>query len=128
VTVPAAIQANATVVRIIDGDTLECRVPILEVVFGIETARIRIRDINAREHNEPGGPEALANLIKLCPLRSPVVLHGLHPDRYDGRFDADVETPAISDLGAWLVAQQWAAHYPGSGPKLLPPWPRTVSS
>jgi hypothetical protein len=29
-TVPVATQANATIVRIIDGDTLECRVPILE--------------------------------------------------------------------------------------------------
>jgi endonuclease YncB( thermonuclease family) len=127
VTVPAPPVANATILRVIDGDTLQCRVPLLEALFGEQATPVRIRNINAREHLAPGGAEALANLITLCPVGAPVVLHELRPDRYAGRWDADVETMAISDLGAHLVAQQWAARYPGSGPKVLPPWPRTVA-
>lgn len=124
-TVPTPFVYNGTVVRVIDGDTI-----IVDVDWGMRRhdpeTPIRVLGINAREHDEPGGPEATANLTALLPVGTPVVLRTAKPDKYAPRWDAAIETPTIPDLASWLVTQQWAAPYSGSGEKRTPPWPRTV--
>ena len=128
-TVPAPFVFNATVVRVVDGDTVEMTIDrgMYDYAGSVEhPLPIRLFGINAREHNEPGGPEATAHLAAQLPVGTPVVLHTVKPDKYAPRWLAIVETATVPDLGAVLVAQQWAAPYTGSGTKNVPPWPRTV--
>lgn len=124
--VPTPYVYNAAIVRVIDADTI-----VVDVDWGMRRhdpeTPVRLLGINAREHNEPGGPEATANLAQLLPVGLPVVLHTAKPDKYAPRWDAIVETATMPDLSAYLVAQQWAAGpYYGSGVKPVPPWPRTI--
>lgn len=127
--VPAPYVYNAAVVAVHDGDTFSVTVDRGFFDFYGSPAHpipVRILGINAIELNQPGGREAQANLAALLPVGSPVVLTTARPDKYAPRWDAAVETPAIADLGAHLIATQWAAAYDGTGTKSVPPWPRTV--
>lgn len=116
---------NATVVRVIDGDTI-----VVDVDWGFRRhdpdTPVRLLGCNAAEHGTPGGDAATANLTALLPPGTPLVLRTAKPDKYAPRWDAIVETPTIPDLGAYLVSQQWAAPYNGDGPRPVPPWPRTI--
>lgn len=128
--VPTPYLYNATMVRVHDGDTIEVIVDRGFFDYLGSTAHpipIRILGINARELNEPGGPEAQANLAALLPVGSPVVLASSKPDKYAPRWDAAIQTPTIPDLATALIAGQWAAAWDGTGTKPVPPWPRTVA-
>lgn len=121
-TVPAPYVYNATVTRVIDGDTIEA-----DIDFGFRRhdvrTPVRILGINARELSDDGGPEARDNLAALLHPGAPVVLHTVKPDKYQPRWVAAIETPEIADLSAHLIATGWAAEYWGYGPKRVPDWP-----
>lgn len=107
----------ARVLQVHDGDTLEVVVTV------------RLADCNARELTQPGGVEARDNLRTLLPTGTRVVLSALAPDHYRHRLDAQVRigvAPYVIDVVEHLEAKQWVARYPGYGPKVNPPWPRTV--
>jgi micrococcal nuclease len=113
---------DAEVVRVIDGDTVELRVDL-----GFDSwhkGSFRIYGINAREHDAPGGAEAVENLRKLLPVGSIVGIHSIKPDKFGGRYDAIVTLKEGGVLADTLVEQSWAAPWDGKGTKPLPPWPR----
>ena len=129
-TVPAPFLFNAVVVYVHDGDTVYVVVDRGMYDYGGSTEHpvpVRLYGINARELGEPGGNEAADNLSGLLPPGTPVVLRTVKPDKFAPQWDAIIETTNVPDLGAVLVAQQWAAVYFGSGVKQVPPWPRTVT-
>lgn len=128
-TVPAPFVFNAKVHHVHDGDTIYVVVDMGMFHYAgsaDDPVPIRVYGINARELDEPGGPEAAENLAVLLPPDAPIVLTTVKPDKFAPRWDAHIETPAIPDLAAYLVDRQWAAPYFGSGTKPVPPWPRTV--
>lgn len=128
-TVPVPFIYNATVAAVHDGDTFSV---IVDRGFydylgnAAHPIPIRVLGINAIELSAPGGKEAAANLAALLPVGTAVVLTTAKPDKYAPRWDAAVETPTIPDLAAYLIENEWAAAYDGTGTKAVPPWPRTV--
>lgn len=110
-----------------DGDTGHVTVTLPDG----EWARwvIRVRGINARELDEPGGPEAHAALDARLPHGTPVVLAQVADDKYGGREDAALfylgPDGAVRDLATDLITDGWAAAWGGSGHRPVPPWPRT---
>ena len=79
-----AREPTYVVTKVIDGDTIE-----ITDAGGIRT-RVRFRDVDAPELDEPGGPEAKAELeARLLGKRVRVVPHAR--DRY-GRLIAEVST------------------------------------
>jgi endonuclease YncB( thermonuclease family) len=131
VTLAAPFVYNATVTRVIDGDTI-----VVDVDWGFRRhdvdVPVRLLGCNAIELSQPGGPEARDNLAALLPTGSPVLLLTAKPDKYAPRWDAHVTyltaTGAVHDLVADLIADGWAAAWNGTGPRPLPPWPRTDQS
>lgn len=125
--VPAPYQYNATVIRIVDGDTIEAVIDRgMYDYTGTPTKPIpvRVAGINAIEYEDPGGKEACDNLAMLIPPGTRIVLHTVKPDKYAPRWDARIETPTIPDLTTHLTATGWAAPWTGYGRKPIPPWPR----
>lgn len=130
-TLAAPYIYNATVLRVIDGDTVE-----VDVTFGFYLRHaptpIRLLGCNARELSEPGGKEARANLAALLPAGSRVLLQTAKPDKYAPRWDAQVTylnaAGVVRDLVTDLAADGWVALWDGSGVRPVPPWPRPVPS
>lgn len=88
---------------------------------------LRLYGVNARELKTPGGIEARDNLARLIPVGTELQIDCLDWDAWNGRIDVLFLVPGIPDLNALLLAQQWVAGpYFGTGPKPVPPWPRTV--
>lgn len=125
---------NAQVVRVVDGDTVELDV---DLGFGVwkraiggagDECSFRLLGCNAREHDAPGGQEAIANLRTLLPVGATVTVTSVKNDKFGGRFDALITLPDGRDLTSLLVATQWAAAWNGRGAKPVPPWPRTLGS
>jgi endonuclease YncB( thermonuclease family) len=115
---------NATVVRVIDGDTV-----LLDVDCGfyvIIRQSCRLSGLNAIEHNKPGGPEATAHLLGMLPAGQPVVVRSAGVDKYAGRFEGVITLPDGRDVGAQMVADGYAAIWNGTGPRPTPPWPIPV--
>lgn len=124
---PTERPHNATVLEVIDGDTIRCDID-LDLRVWIRGYSIRLLGCNAWEHDTEAGRAAKANLAALLLPGSPVVLTLVKDDKYAGRFDARVILPDGTDLIAQLIAQQWLAPWNGLGPRPLPPWPRTVTA
>lgn len=118
---------GAVVVRVIDGDTV-----VLDVDLGfnlwLREESFRVLGCNAREHNAPGGQEAIANLRGILPVGTRVQLTSVKPDKFGGRYDALLTLPDGEDLTQLLVRTQWAAAWDGTGTKPVPPWPRTLGN
>lgn len=114
---------NATVQRVIDGDTV---VVNIDLGFGtwLHAQNMRLLGINAREKADQGGAEAKANLEEILPFGTAIVLTSVKADKYGGRYDALVTLPGGTDLSEYLVENGWAAAWTGNGRKPLPPWPR----
>lgn len=113
---------SATVVRVIDGDTLVVDLSLGWDIF--TTVPVRLAGLNAREHNVPGGPEATDHLREVLPIGTAVVLQSLARDKY-GRALSVVLGPR-GEVNASLIAEDWAAPWDGTGNKAdhVPPWPR----
>ena len=94
---------NATVVRVVDGDTL-----VLQFDLGFHiyhTARVRLLGVNCPERGTPGGTVA-TNVVKtFCPPGKPCTVTTIkdRTDKY-GRYIADVDVPGIGNLSAFLIA------------------------
>ena len=118
---------NATVLRVIDGDTLEVDVDHGFYVHQTPTP-VRLLGCNAAEHGTPGGDAATANLTALLPPGTPVLLSTAKPDKFAPRWDSAVGYRAadgtVHDLVSDLLAGNWVAAWNGQGTKPVPPWPR----
>jgi endonuclease YncB( thermonuclease family) len=88
---------------------------------------LRLYGCNAIELEDPGGHEARDYLASLIPVGSVIPIDTMAWDKWQGRVDVSITLPKIGDLVTHLISQQWAAGpYYGTGPKPVPPWPRTV--
>lgn len=116
-------QYNATVVRVIDGDTV-----IMDVDLGFYmTARMscRLEGINAIELHSPGGPEARDHLAALFTTPH-VVVSSVKADKYAGRFDGIIlvtSNGAVFNVNDRMVLDGYAAAWNGLGTRPVPPWP-----
>ena len=93
----------ATVLRVVDGDTL------LVSVEGIEM-KVRLWGIDAPEKDQRKGREAQRQLRMFTPPDSRVVIHPLSMDRY-GRVVGNVGESSEWAVNVLMVAHGWAYHY-----------------
>jgi endonuclease YncB( thermonuclease family) len=142
VTAKARQTHAGTVLRVVDGDTIDVSVPLAstrradgdlgfhlyaqhgQVVLHLS---VRLLGCNAIEHDQPGGMEAKQHLQQLLPVGTVVTLATVKNDKYS-RFDAAVTLPDGSDLVTGLIRDGWAAPYTGEGVKNTPAWPRQGGS
>lgn len=94
-------DASATVVRVIDGDTVVVTIKDYPPIFGSNIS-IRLRGIDAPEPNEPNGPAAKVYVESLLEPGSKVWLGGMSRDNFF-RIVADVRLDnekglSLSDL------------------------------
>jgi endonuclease YncB( thermonuclease family) len=110
---------RATISRVIDGDTVEARVPIW---LGQEIiTKVRLRGIDAPEiagacGAERAQAEAARERLATLIANGPVTLTEIGPDKYSGRIVARLMTGApdnLSDAGALLVSEGLARRYSG---------------
>lgn len=112
---------RATVVRVIDGDTV-----ILDVDLGFYMmARMscRLTGINARELHDAGGAAARDHLAGLLPVGTSVVVSSVKPDKYAGRFDGIVYDETHKSANAQMITAGYAISWDGHGAAPVPPWP-----
>jgi endonuclease YncB( thermonuclease family) len=116
------------VVRVIDGDTF-----VADVDLGFHLhARMscRLAEVNAPEHDQPGGPEAKAALTVLL-SRGTVTVESVHADKYAGRFDARVVVTngeQATYVNKAMVDAGLAVTWDATGPRPLVPWPPNKST
>jgi hypothetical protein len=48
-------------------------------------------------------------------------------DKYSNRIDVVIPYVEGGTVNQWMIDNQWAAAWNGTGPKPVPPWPRTVT-
>ncbi|HSV30240.1 MAG TPA: thermonuclease family protein [Candidatus Omnitrophota bacterium] len=90
---------DAQVLRVIDGDTFEARVPVW---LGLDmTVRIRLRGVDTPELHGPCPAQAQAAKAMLSHLLAtgPVRLTDITHDKYAGRVDATVVLSDGRDVG-----------------------------
>lgn len=112
---------KATVIRVIDGDTM-----IVDVDLGFYvTVRMscRLYFINTRELTEPGGKEAREVLLQLCPVGSTIVVSSIKSDKFAGRFDASVLNDKDIHVNTQMIDLGYAITWNGKGTKPVPAWP-----
>jgi endonuclease YncB( thermonuclease family) len=105
----------ATVMRIIDGDSLRVRLP-----GGKRARTIRLRDVDAPELGGKAKCQAEADLAlrakaeleRLAPVGSTVQLTDLKADKFPNRVDAKVSGP-FGDVSEGLLAAGLARPYHG---------------
>lgn len=109
----------ATVVRVIDGDTVEVLArPWLDVTI---STRIRVAGIDTPEKGGRARCQAEAALAERAsaltraalPEGAQVLVSGIGPDKYAGRVVAAIAAPDGRDLGAALLAAGLARPYDG---------------
>jgi endonuclease YncB( thermonuclease family) len=107
---PPAMQTNATVERVVDGDTIE-------VTTGGSEEDARLLGIDTPEvygGNECGGREASDYMSELLPPGTRILLTPDSTqddrDRY-GRLLRYADTPGRGDVGELIVAAGWAEPY-----------------
>jgi endonuclease YncB( thermonuclease family) len=120
----------ATIVRVIDGDTV-----VVDVDLGFYvTVRMscRLSGINANELNEPGGQEAKSFLFALLASANSVKVMSIHADKFAGRFDAIMvasypngDAININDM---MANSGYAVVWDGRGTRPVVPWPIPVAS
>ena len=69
----------AVVDRIVDGDTIDLNVDLGFRVWNRD--RFRLAGIDTPERGQAGWSEATAELTRLCPIGSPVIIESQKPDR-----------------------------------------------
>jgi endonuclease YncB( thermonuclease family) len=115
----AAGSYRATVTRVVDGDTVEARVPIW---LGQEIiTKVRLRGIDAPEIAGACGAErvraeAARDRLGALIAGAPVTLAEIGPDKYSGRVIARLMAGAAGrqvDAGALLVSEGLARRYSG---------------
>lgn len=124
----------ATVVRVVDGDTVHLNVRLGSVDLGSQTLGlyaedepVRLNGCNAAAKSTASGAAAMEHLTALLPVGTPVTATITGDYKYGGEIVADVTLPDGTDLVQTLIAGQWAAPWDGRGKQPSPPWPRTVT-
>lgn len=139
----------ATITAVHDGDTFtaDVELPIrsnhadidLGFFLRVERRRLllhisfRLYGCNAAELGTTSGNAAAENLKAVLAVGSTVTVRSHKPlvpipaDKYQPRWDADVTLADGRDLIPALIAGQWVAPWDGTGPRPVPPWPRTVA-
>lgn len=121
----------ASVISVTDADTIS--VFLDQGGDGYWRTNLRLDGGNAREHNEPGGQEAIAYLRQLVTpvvattvaelFAFPATVVSLHWDKFGGRVDGNLLVPGVGDVMQVLIRAGYAAAWNGRGPKPRPPWP-----
>jgi endonuclease YncB( thermonuclease family) len=124
--VPAPFFFNAWVDEWHDGDTVICKVDRGDRDYS--TWSVRVLGSSCNELDEPGGPEAQAEVTRRWPPGTPLVLATLKPDKYGGRHLARVVVAhpirGSVDVATELVEDGWAMPWNGRGAPPKPSWPR----
>lgn len=115
---------RATVLKVEDADNIVVRAD-LGFDFTLKIS-VRLDGINAREDEEPGGPEALAHLVSLCPVGTVLTLRSVKRDKFAGRCRGRLVLDDGTDIAKQMVADIYAVPWNGRGPRPVPPWPRPV--
>lgn len=119
----------ATVVRVVDGDTIHCDID-MDLRSWLKDYPVRLVGCNAWERSTEAGQAAKANLEQILTPGLQVVLTTIKDYKFGGEFVAKVWLlPDGVDLVARLIEQQWLAPWDGNGKGSdhVPPWPRTVT-
>lgn len=107
----------ATVVRVIDADTIDVRI---DLGFDVHiNQRVRLLGINTPEKNTDLGVEASGYVRKLLPLGTIIILQSDKSEREKfGRYLAKVIFPETKEcLNDVLIQKGYAAEYWGKGKK-----------
>jgi endonuclease YncB( thermonuclease family) len=110
---------NATVTRVVDGDTLDLQ---LDLGFGVFTRqRVRLLGINAPEHNTDDGKKAIDFVTAWVAEHGPQFTVRTQKDKKEkyGRYLATVLSDT-AELGQALIDAGLAVPYDGSGPRPVP--------
>lgn len=101
---------NATVLKVIDGDTVDLRVDLgFKVSFEI---RVRLMEINAPELSTPEGIKARDWLMtKVTPGMSVVVSTSKLPGDPYGRWLGKIATKDIPDLSQYILQEGYAVPF-----------------
>lgn len=114
---------TVTDVVVIDGDTFRCTV---DLGFWVQVRMsCRLAGLNAPERRDPGGAESTAALAGLLTDQD-VTVRSVRPDKFAGRFDAQVYAGAVH-VNGWLVDHGFAVAWDGTGPRPVVPWPPVVT-
>ena len=94
---------------------------------------LRLNGGNAREHDEPGGQEAIVHLRDLLRsvvaisvvdlFRFPAQVVSLRWDKFGGRVDGNLIVPGVGDVMQVMIRDGYAARWDGKGVRPTPPWP-----
>lgn len=106
-------EYEASVVRVVDGDTVDLLIDLgLRV---LTKARVRLLGINAPEHNTSAGQASLAYLATVLPAGTQVTVT-THKDKTEkyGRWLAQISVGS-TDVNAQMVAQGFAVSWDGKG-------------
>lgn len=117
----------ATVVEVVDGDTIRCNID-LGLRSGLTKYKVRLIGCNAHESGTEAGKAAKANLESLLHVGMDLIITMVKDYKYGGEFCAKIWTLDGVDLIAYLIDQQWLAPWDGRGKATdhVPPWPRTI--
>lgn len=102
-------EYKATVVRVVDGDTVDVRA---DLGFHItQEMRLRLAGINAPEMRDPRGKDAKAALAARLPAGTEILIR-TERDRREkyGRYLAVILLDN-EDINAWMVASGFATPY-----------------
>lgn len=108
---------EARVLRVIDGDTIRVAISIWH--DQVLTTSIRVRGVDTPEIRGKCAEEralalkAKAFTAELLPTGATVILKRIAPDKYGGRYDADVQTSDGRELAASLIHAGLARPYEG---------------
>ena len=104
---------EATVKKVVDGDTLDLHVDLGLRVF--KSVRIRLKGVDAPEMRNEGGPEAKEYLLSILPIgkRCIVYTYKDSTDKY-GRWLGEIKVPEHDiSVNALMLTQGHARHYDG---------------
>jgi micrococcal nuclease len=100
----------ATVVRVVDGDTLDVLLDYGDHLTQLR--RLRLRHVDAHEHGTRKGEQATALVQQLLPIGGRAVVTTSKPDKY-GRQLAVVQSPSGLDVATELLLAGLAVPYEG---------------
>lgn len=119
-------QYRATLVRVIDGDTVKLNVDLGFSIFTQQSCRLA--GINTRELSEPGGPQAAEHLAALLAVPGELTVRSVKPDKFAGRFDGEIWIgKQVESVNYQMIRDGYAVPWSGLGPKPSPQWPLIAS-
>jgi len=109
-----AFRYKATIVRWVDGDTVDCEVDL--GFYTVSRQRFRLDGINTPERGQPGYADAILLASEQCPVGSKVEIESTKTEKF-GRWLAVVWTRDGESINAKLISAGLAKHYSG-GPRV----------